>query len=638
MRNAKSTGRPNHLIDSRSPYLLEHAYNPVDWYPWGLEALKLSRVRGVPIFLSIGYSVCHWCHVMAREVFENPAIARYMNEHFVNIKVDREERPDLDELYMLATQITTGSGGWPMSVWLTPDQKPFYAGTYFPPEDRYGRPGFPAVLSAIRKAWRDNRDQVLEQANHIALAIADYLRRSGDPGRTLKPASWISQALTECQRRMDLTWGGFTGAPKFPPHQALLFFIALLEPDVPDTPPMEFSLSGISRSEIQTWLVTTLDHMAAGGIYDQLAGGFARYSTDEQWLVPHFEKMLYDNAQLALIYARAGALLHRAEYQRIAMEILDFSLRDMTADSGLFYSSLDADSEGEEGKFYIWNWDDIVAAIPDETDRQLAGAYWDLTPQGNWEGRNIPRVIGDSVHLALRFGKSPDFVQGRLREVRSRMLAIRTTRVPPHRDDKILTGWNGLMIQALAQAALLLNEPRYYQAAGRAASSILRVHQDAGGHLLHVSRGERAAIPAFLEDEAYFGIAAWNLAAAARQFEPAMADSWLNIARRTAENIVNDFYQPETGIFFITGSRHDELFVRVPSGSDNAVPAAAAMAMALLVQPDLATEKINYKQVVLRGMARLAPLVEQHPLSFSTILSVLVEHPELAANLGTLCP
>ena len=635
MSDTASTRRSNRLIDSRSPYLLQHACNPVDWYPWGAEALKLARDRNVPIFLSIGYSACHWCHVMAHEVFENPAIARYMNEHFVNIKVDREERPDLDELYMLATQITTGSGGWPMSVWLTTDQKPFYAGTYFPPEDRYDRPGFPSVLAAINTAWRDNRDQVLAQADHIARSIADYLQRPVATVQALKPAAWINQALRECQRRMDLTWGGFTGAPKFPPHQTLLLLIELLTYGNPSTHAMELSISDISRSEIQTWLITTLDRMAAGGIYDQLAGGFARYSTDEQWLVPHFEKMLYDNAQLVLIYARAGVLLHRADYQRVAMETLDFILRDMTAEDGLFYSSLDADSEEEEGKFYIWKWEDIVAAIPDAMDRQLAGAFWDLTPEGNWEGRNILRVIGDNAYLAQQVGKTPDFVQTRLREVRSRMLAARAVRVPPRRDDKILTGWNGLMIQALAQASLLFNEPRYYQAAVRAAAGILKVHQENAGQLLHVSRAGRAGVPAFLEDEACWGLAAWNLAVAAKQFEPTMVDSWQNTARQAAEAIVNDFYQPQTGEFFITGSRHEDLFVRVPSASDNAVPGAAAMAMALLLKPDISTTKINYLPVVRRGLARLAPLIEQHPLAFSTILSLLVEHPDIAELLAT---
>ena len=634
MSDAVSTRRHNRLIDSRSPYLLQHAYNPVDWYPWCPEALALCRQRNVPIFLSIGYSACHWCHVMEREVFENARIADFMNEHFVNIKVDREERPDLDELYMLATQITTGSGGWPMSVWLTPDLKAFYAGTYFPPEDQVGRPGFPSVLSAISKAWRDQRPQVLEQAEHIAQSIAVHLNSTERSDAGIKPMAWIDNAIMECQRRVDRTWGGFSGAPKFPPHQTLLLWIALLQAEMRGSRSSELISKSLPTEQIREWLITTLDAMAGGGIYDQIAGGFSRYSTDEQWLVPHFEKMLYDNAQLAFIYARAGVLLDRGDYRRIASETLDFWLRDMTSPEGLFFSSLDADSEGEEGKFYVWNWPEIMAAIPDATDLKLAAAHWDLTPGGNWEGRSIPRMTISVAALADRQGLPPERVLARLQDVRARMLAIRSTRVPPHCDDKILTGWNGLMIQALAQTAVLFNEPRYYQAAAKAAATIGRVHRTADGQLLHVSRAGRADVPAFLEDHACYGLAAWNLAEAARLFEPAMADGWLDIARRQAMVIVNEFYQPETGRFFITGTRHEQLFVRVPSGSDNAVPSAAGIAMTLMLHTDIATSEMNYNNVVAHGMAALAPLIEAHPLGFSTVLSALVENPEAALTLA----
>jgi uncharacterized protein YyaL (SSP411 family) len=373
--------------------------------------------------------------------------------------------------------------------------------------------------------------------------------------------------------------------------------------------------------------------MAAGGINDQIAGGFCRYSTDAQWLVPHFEKMLYDNAQLALIYARAGARLNRDDYKNTARATLDFWRRDMTAPDGLFYSSLDADSQGVEGKFYIWDWQEILAAIPEETDRQLACEYWDLTPGGNWEGHNIPHVIADMDALSQRHGQSPEFVQARLHAARQQLLAWRSKRVPPHCDDKILAGWNGLMIQALAEAALLFNERGYYHAAATAATALLRVHQDADGQLLHVSRAGRADIPAFLEDYACCGLATWALATAARQFEPAEVENWLHHAQRMAAVIVRDFYEPGTGRFFVSSHRHEQLFVRVPSASDNAVPSAAGIAIELLLKAEVAATDNTYHRFALRGMAALAPQIERYPLAFSTVLSAITEHPAVHGDI-----
>ena len=626
MSDSASTRRPNRLIDSRSPYLLQHAHNPVDWFPWCREALELSRARNVPIFLSIGYSACHWCHVMEREVFENQLIAQYMNEHFVNIKVDREERPDLDELYMLATQLTTGSGGWPMSVWLTPDIKPFYAGTYFPPDDQMGRPGFPSVLSAITTAWRDKRTQVLQQADHIAQAVTGHLAGTGDPEAAFDFPAFLASALEQCEKRVDLTWGGLSGAPKFPPHQTLLLWIVLLEQHAAGAIPMAANLSMDCLAHVRTWLTVTLDRMAAGGIYDQIAGGFSRYSTDEQWLVPHFEKMLYDNAQLALVYARAGVLLNRGDYTQIARETLDFWLREWTTAEGLFCSSLDADSQGEEGKFYLWHWQEILQAIPDSIDRHLACAHWNLSPAGNWQGHNILHVQTSAAQLEVEFAHLSPGPRQRLQEIKLKLLAMRSARVAPHCDDKILVGWNGLMIQALAQAALLMNEPRYYQAAERAATAILAVHRDVAGGLLHVSRAGRADIPAFLEDYACFGLGAWNLAVAAGQFAPQNVSTWMDESQNAARNISEHFYDSRTGRFYITSDRHEQLFVRVPSGSDNAVPSAAAMAISLMLKLDATTPCAAYSAVVARGIAALSPLIGQYPVAFSSLLSVALEH------------
>ena len=443
--------RPNHLIDATSPYLKQHAYNPVDWHPWGPEALERARREDKPIFLSIGYSTCHWCHVMAHESFENPAIAAIMNEHFVNIKLDREERPDLDEAYMNAVQVLTGHGGWPLSVFLTPDLKPFYGGTYFPPEDRGGLPGLPRLLLALSQAYQQNRQELTT----LSLKVESHVRRlaeggqagGGDPTREV-----LSAAAQRLLKDFDPVHGGLGGAPKFPRSLELDFLFHF------------YHLSGEAQDLKK--LGFTLEKMARGGIYDQLGGGFHRYSVDEAWVVPHFEKMLYDNALLPPLYLAHYRLTGSELSRRIAAETLDFILREMSAPEGGFYAAWDADSEGVEGKYYVWSREEVAqVAGPEAADLVLAAL--DVTPAGNFEGANILTRPWSRAELATRFQLTPEQVGQILGTAFDRLNQVRAQRVPPHRDEKVIVSWNGLAITALAQGAQVLGERRYGEAAAR---------------------------------------------------------------------------------------------------------------------------------------------------------------------------
>ncbi|MEP7082936.1 MAG: thioredoxin domain-containing protein, partial [Chloroflexota bacterium] len=473
---------PNRLIDQTSPYLLQHAHNPVDWYPWGSEALERSRAEDRPIFLSIGYSACHWCHVMERESFENPEIAALMNERFVSIKVDREERPDLDDVYMAAVQAMTGSGGWPMSVFLTPDLRPFFGGTYFPPEDRHGMPGFPRVLSSVADAYRNRRAEVDQQAGMLAGHLQSQLAVPAgdrDPERRQLEAAVVRLAASFDERH-----GGFGGAPKFPAPTTLEFLLRAWRRSADPA-----TLSMVTR---------TLDAMADGGIHDQLAGGFARYSTDAHWLVPHFEKMLYDNALLAHAYLEGYRATGAERYAEVARSTLDFMLAELLTDDGGFASALDADSEGVEGRFYVWRADEFDSVLADagldEVERHALAAYWGVVPDGNWEGVNV-------LHRAGAGEISPDLVE----RGRAALLAARAARVRPARDDKQLAAWNGFALRALAHGALVLREPRYADATRRLVEFIEQRLARDDDRLWRTSRGGRSHTPAFAED--YFAVA-----------------------------------------------------------------------------------------------------------------------------------
>ncbi|HMJ10959.1 MAG TPA: thioredoxin domain-containing protein, partial [Polyangiaceae bacterium] len=448
---AASPKHRNRLADETSPYLLQHAHNPVDWYAWGPEALERAAREDKPILLSIGYAACHWCHVMERESFENERIAALMNEHFVCIKVDREERPDIDDIYMAATVAMSGSGGWPLTVFLAPDQRPFFAGTYFPPENKYGRPGFATLLDRIAELWRSDRTALLKQAEELT----EHVREQAQAPRALAVGEEaIAKAKAQLSASYDSRFGGFGPAPKFPPPASLSLLLR------------DYRRSGDPRA--LEMVTGTLDAMKNGGIYDHVGGGFARYSTDERWLVPHFEKMLYDNAQLARVFIEAYQVTQDSAYQRIARETLDYVCREMQAIEGGYYSATDADSEGEEGKFFVWTHEEIRDLLePDPADWFCL--YYDITPEGNWEGKSIPNTPRSLESVARELGVGAPRLRASLEESRAIVYAARSDRVPPLLDDKILTAWNGLMISAMAEGARVFAEPRYLESAERAA-------------------------------------------------------------------------------------------------------------------------------------------------------------------------
>ncbi len=603
----------NRLIDSTSPYLLQHAHNPVEWHPWDSHALQLAAREGKPIFLSIGYAACHWCHVMERECFERPEIAALMNRHFVNIKVDREERPDLDELYMLATQIMSGSGGWPMSVWLTPELMPFYAGTYFPPVDGHGRPGFPRLLTALANTWQNRRGELLEQAQKVVEAVKLHVDESDEntkrekSGTKLPVRDWVRLAVEQMADRFDAVNGGFGGAPKFPPHQALGFLIALLA-----TPDAAFS-SG-DRGIVGGQLAKTLDAMARGGIYDHVGGGFARYSTDERWLVPHFEKMLYDSAQLAPVYAEASVLLGNADYARIARETLDFFLREMRSPEGAFFSSLDADSEGEEGKYYVWTLADVQAALSEKEAEQVV-AYFGVTAEGNWH--ETP-VAGGNV-LAVAQGQAFNVEIGRLLE---KMRVFRQHRVRPGLDDKILTSWNGLMLSALAVCGRVLGEPRYVDAAVRLADFLLTRHAGKDGRLLRTSRQGPAHTEGFLDDYAFL---LQGLVDLAETQQGEARSKTLARAAALADVMIEDFEDAARGGFYFTGPRHEQLFARMKNAADNATPSANGVAIRALFRLARQTAVPRYGEIAGHAVRAFEANIARRPEYFSTIMRGLVE-------------
>ena len=583
--------RPNRLIDQTSPYLLQHAHNPVDWHPWGPEALDKARALDRPIFLSIGYAACHWCHVMERESFENPEIASLMNELFVSIKVDREERPDLDDVYMAAVQAMTGSGGWPMSVFLTPDLRPFFGGTYFPPEDRHGMAGFPRVLASVADAYRTRRDDVEQQAGILASHLQAQLAAPAggvDPGRRELDAATARLAST-----FDDARGGFGGAPKFPPPMAL-----------------EFLLRSWRRSGDPTTLAMvtrTLDAMADGGIHDQLGGGFARYSTDAEWLVPHFEKMLYDNALLAHAYLEGFRATGNGRYADVARSTLDFMLAELLTPDGGFASALDADSEGVEGRFYAWSHDDFIAVLADasiaDEDRRALAAHWGVTDEGNWEGTNV-------LHRAGTAEASPELVS----RGRAALLAARSRRTRPARDDKQLAAWNGLALRALGHAALVLDEPRYAGAARALVAFVEDQLLREGDRLWRTARDGRAHTPAFAED--YLALADGLLAAHAALGEPGP----LLLARRLVETALRGFWDLDAGTFVDTSSEHDRTVAQPRGLVDNATPSANSIGTDVLQRLALLTGDETLARRASSIIRAVAPALERQPSAFGRML------------------
>ncbi len=558
----------NRLASETSPYLLQHAHNPVDWYPWGDEALTRAKSENKPILLSIGYSACHWCHVMERESFEDPEIARILNAHFIAIKVDREERPDLDQIYMSAVQAMTGSGGWPLNVFLTPDLKPFFGGTYFPPEDRYGRPGFGSLLKRIAEVWREKPDDLQRQAENLTTALRQEADTQAAQSGAIQ-ATLVSGAVEHLARAFDPTYGGFGGAPKFPPSGAISILLR------------EYQRTGDTK--LLTMATITLDRMAYGGMYDQVGGGFHRYSTDERWLVPHFEKMLYDNALLARVYIEAWQVTGKDLYRRIATETLDYVLRDMTDPAGGFHSAEDADSEGEEGVFYVWRPEEIEATLGSR-DGAFVCDYFGVSKPGNFEGRNILNVPVDPVEFARRKNITTDELGSRIERLNLALLAERAQRERPLKDDKVLAAWNGMMISALARGYQALGQERFRTAAERAADFVLTTMTRDGALLRtyrspgHQDEPGVAKLPAYLDDYAEMANGLVDL------YEATFDVRWLEAADDFARRMVTDFADEADGGFYYTSADHKNLIVRTKPYYDGAVPSGNATAALVLLR------------------------------------------------------
>jgi uncharacterized protein len=556
----------------------------VDWYPWGDEAFERARVDDRPVFLSVGYAACHWCHVMERESFEDEGTARLLNERFVSIKVDREERPDVDGIYMEAVQAMTGSGGWPMSVFLTPEGEPFYAGTYFPDEPRHGLPSFRQVLEGISDAWASRRDEVEVQSGRVTEAI----RLAGTPPGSPEPLTdeIPRSAFARLQVAFDPRWGGFGGAPKFPQPMTLEFVLRQAIRGVPDALEM---------------VVLTLDRMAGGGMHDQVGGGFARYSTDGAWLVPHFEKMLYDNAQLALLYARAWAVTRNDRFREIATRTLDHLIREMRHPGGAFFSSQDADSEGVEGKFFTWTWDELVGLIGAE-----AAERFGATPQGNWEGTNV-----------LRAPTGAEVTAEATDEARAKLFEERERRVRPALDDKILTGWNALAVRAFAEAGRIFGERRYVETATAAARFLWDHLRDPNGRLLRSWRARAGSVPAFADDHALLAGALMTL------YETTSDIRWFVAARELCDRLIELFHDPEDGGFFQTGSDTEGLVVRPKDLYDNAVPSGNSAAAESLLRMGLFTGDASYERAGASALRLVHDVMTSAPSAVGQALSAL---------------
>ncbi len=594
-------GTPNRLIHETSPYLLQHAYNPVDWYPWGPEALQSAKEQNRPILLSIGYSACHWCHVMERESFENKAIAELMNRWFVCIKVDREERPDLDDIYMAATvAMNHGQGGWPMTVFLTPDQEPFFAGTYFPPEDRWGRPGFGSILKKIADYWDTRSSDVRAQAKEVTHQL-QATRRISSPISISE--SVLLEAVDQFQEDFDETHGGFGSAPKFPPAMGLSFLLRI------------HRRSGDPRA--LTMVTKTLDMLAAGGIYDHIGGGFARYSTDARWLVPHFEKMLYDNALLARVYVEAYQVTRTLLYRQVATEILDYIGREMTGPEGGIYSSTDADSEGVEGKFFVWTPEEVENVLKYEEDARRFCALYDITASGNWEHKSIPNRLRPIEEVARELNLTPDELIETASRVKPLLYKARLRRIPPGLDDKVITAWNGMMLSALAEAARVFGEERYLERAERTADFLLRTHAKPDGRLLRTSRGDRAHLNAYLEDYAYLAEGLIDL------YEAGAAESYLHAAARFAEFLITDFMDQEQGGFFTTATHHESLILRHRDGTDGAVPSPNAVAASALARLSFHFDRDDWRNASSSAVRAYGRHMTRYPRAFAKSLAVI---------------
>ena len=603
----------NHLNKENSPYLLQHANNPVDWFPWGGEALNKAKAENKPIFLSIGYAACHWCHVMEHESFEDPQTAALMNEHFVNIKVDREERPDLDNIYMQAVIAMTGSGGWPMSVFLTPELKPFYAGTYFPPVRRFNMPSFKDILIGLSNAWTNDRTEVEKTGSQVSNHLQTQINNQSNDPITLELLNTIAKAL---QSSSDWGYGGWGDAPKFPQAMAIEFLL---------------HHSVVNKTEEHYKLINhCLKAMSRGGMYDVVGGGFSRYSTDNLWRVPHFEKMLYDNALLVHTYLHAWQVTKEPSYKRIVEETLDFVSREMTHEKGGFFSSLDADSEGVEGKFYVWSLDEIREILKDDSD--FFEMAYGIIADGNWEGKTVLHRQMDDSSLATRFGLNLEAVPAKLAESHSKLLNARSTRIRPNTDDKVLTSWNGLMLAAFAEAARILTNPNsnvYLDLATRSAGFLINELRP-NGKLRHAWREGKTTNVVFLDDYASLILGLLEL------YQTDFNNKWFIAAKELAEEMIEYFSDPEGG-FFDTPHDGEKLIIRPKDIQDNATPSGNSLACEALIKLAEFTGDGKYRNIAEKSLSLVSTFVLRYPLGFAKWLSAAenaVRNTKQVAVLG----
>lgn len=597
MKDAK---KPNRLANEKSPYLLQHANNPVDWYPWGNEAFKKAKEKDQPVFLSVGYSTCHWCHVMERESFEDEEVAELLNKHYVAIKVDREERPDVDHIYMTVCQSLTGSGGWPLTVIMTPEKKPFFAGTYFPKQSMMGRPGLMDVLSQISEVWEKDR----ERLNDIGDKVTEAIRPSfgAAPGGEISEET-LHKAYRQLSQRFDKTYGGFGSAPKFPTPHNLSFLMRYWKQ--------------YKDNHALTMVEKTLDAMHRGGIYDHIGFGFSRYSVDKKWLVPHFEKMLYDNALLANAYLEAYQATGKERYARVARQVFTYVLRDMTSPEGGFYSAEDADSEGEEGKFYVWNPGEVEALLGPETGKLFCDLF-DITARGNFEGHNIPNRIGSNREkFATEHNLSLADLDSRLEQAREKLFLTREKRVHPYKDDKVLTAWNGLMIAALARGGRVLDEPRYTEAAAKAVQFIWAKLRCADGRLMARYRDEEAAYLAYLDDYAFL---AWGLL---ELYQTTLEPGHLAKALGLTGEMIDLFWDFDEGGFFFYGKDGEELLARPKEVYDGATPSGNSVAASNLLRLARLTGDQQLTEYSRRQLEAFSGYLEEQPQAHTHFLTAL---------------
>ncbi len=602
--------KPNRLINESSPYLLQHAHNPVDWYAWGDEALQRALKEDKPIFISIGYSACHWCHVMAHESFEDEGIARLMNEKFINIKVDREERSDLDDIYQRVAQLATGNGGWPLSVFLTPDQKPFYVGTYFPKDSRYGMPGFGTILIQLSEAYK-NRKQEIQSAtaefmNALTNSVQDIQfsqeRQQDTVSKTGR--STLEEAAVALLHMADNVYGGFGQAPKFPNVSNLLFLLRY------------YDISGVNR--FKDFVMFTADKMIRGGIHDQLGGGFARYSTDQRWQVPHFEKMLYDNALLTQLYAELYQLSRNKSYLETAEKTLDYVIREMTSPNGGFYSAQDADSEGEEGKFYTWSKQEIISSLDDEKkNADIFCEYYGVTEGGNFEGKNILHITKSTGEIARKYGQTPEEIEQVLQHISKRLFTIREKRTKPGRDDKILTSWNGLMISAFSKVYRITNNPTYLSHATKGIEFIENKIGTSDGRLRRTFKDGVSKLNAYLDDYAFYINALLDV------FEVDTNSRYIEKAILYADSMIRHFWDEKQGNFFFTSDDHEQLIVRTKSLYDLAIPSGNSMAASTLLRLYHITRNSNYLLKAEQIMSAGAKAAAENPFGFGQLLNAI---------------